>query len=283
MKITDSQVHIWQREDPHNPWPKTGYVPEWAYTPFTAEDLVAAMDVAGVSRAFLVPPAFDGGRNEYSIEAAERFRGRFAVMGRLQLSDPRAAERMEEWKQQKHGHGMRFAFFLPEQQAQLTSGAIDWLWPLAQRLDIPLMIYPAQQVLPHLAAIAQRYPSLKITVDHLAIGHTEHDRDDAAFPHMEQLLRLANLPNVAVKASALPEFSTHGFPYANLLPYVRRIVDAFGPERVFWGSDLTRLVCSYDEAVKMFTDHMPWLNEGERRLVMGDAVCRWHGWEPDSP
>ena len=54
------------------PWPKGGYVPQWAFSPFGAEDLVSAMDQAGVTRAFLIPPAFDGGRNDYSLEAAER-------------------------------------------------------------------------------------------------------------------------------------------------------------------------------------------------------------------
>ena len=280
MKITDSQVHIWQPEQPDRPWPKTGWVPDWAFTPFSAEDLIAEMDAAGVTRAFLVPPAFEGGRNEYSLEAAERYKGRFAVMGRLQLSDPSAAEHLEAWKEVAHGYGMRFAFFLPEQVAQLASGSVDWLWPLAQRLDIPLMIYPAQHLLKDLGDIANRYSSLKITIDHMAVGHTEHDRDDAAFPHMEQLLGLARLPNVAVKASALPEFSTQGYPFSNLHAYVRRAIDAFGPERVFWGTDLTRLNCSYEQAVKMFTEHMSWLNERELRLVMDEAVRHWHGWEP---
>jgi L-fuconolactonase len=278
MKLTDSQVHIWQAEQPDRPWPKTGYIPGWASTPFSAEDLLAKMDSAGVTRAFLVPPAFDGGQNGYSLDAAERYAGRFAVMGRLQLSDPSAPERLEQWKEEPHGYGMRFAFFLPEQQAQLANGSIDWLWPLAQRLDIPLMIYPAQHLLKDIGGIASRYPSLKITIDHMAVGHTEHDRDDAAFAHLDQLLDLARLPNVAVKASALPEFSTHGYPYANLLPYVRRTIDAFGTSRVFWGTDLTRLVCTYEEAVTMFTDHMSWLSEHERRLVMDEAVREWHGW-----
>jgi L-fuconolactonase len=279
MQITDSQVHIWQAAHAEKPWPKTGYVPDWAFTPFTAEDLVSQMDAAGVSRAFLVPPAFNGGQNDYSLDAAARYEGRFGVVGRLQLADPLAPAHLEEWKEKPHAYGMRFAFFLPEQQAQLVSGAIDWLWPLAQRLEISLMIYPAQHLLKQIGEIAGRYPSLKLTIDHMAIGYTEHDRDDAAFVHLEQLLGLAQFPNVAIKASALPEFSTKGYPFANLLPYVRRTIDAFGPQRVFWGSDLTRLVCPYHQAVTMFTEHMSWLNEGERRLVMDEGVLRWQGWE----
>jgi predicted TIM-barrel fold metal-dependent hydrolase len=280
VKITDSQVHVWEAEQPDRPWPKTGNVPDWALTPYTAEDLIADMDEAGVTRAFLVPPAFDGGRNDYALAAAQRYVGRLAVMGRLQLSDPSAAEHLAAWKEQPHGYGMRFVFFSPEQQAQLTNGTIDWLWPLAQRLEIPLTIYPALDLFKDIGAIANRYSSLKITVDLMAVSPAPHDRDEAAFRHLEQLLNLAPLPNVAVKASALPEASTGAHPYSNLHPYIRRTVDAFGPERVFWGTDITRLDCSYEQAITMFTEHMTWLNERELRLIMDEAVRRWHGWEP---
>jgi hypothetical protein len=52
---------------------------------------------------------------------------------------------------------------------------------------------------------------------------------------------LARLPNVAVKASALPAYSSHDYPYYNLHPYLRRVFDAFGPRRMFWGTVLAGL------------------------------------------
>jgi predicted TIM-barrel fold metal-dependent hydrolase len=281
MEITDSQVHIWEPEAPERPWPTGGYVPDWAFTPFGAEDLLAEMDAAGVTRAFLIPPAFDGGRNDYSLAAAERFSGRFGVIGRLSLTDPTAREQIQKWPGEKHGYGLRFAFFLPEQKALLADGSIDWLWPEAQRLGIPLMIYPAQDLLGYFGNIANKFDGLRITLDHMAVGHTEQDRDDAAFPHMKALTALAALPNVAVKASALPEFSTHPYPHANLHPYLRQTIDAFGPERVFWGTDLTRLTCTYRETVTMFTEEMRWLNDDELELIMDRAVRDWHGWTLD--
>jgi predicted TIM-barrel fold metal-dependent hydrolase len=281
MNITDSQVHIWQAETPDRPWPKGGYVPQWAFNPFGAESLITAMDDAGVTRALLIPPAFDGGRNDYSLDAAERFPGRFGVIGRLSLDSPDAVGMMRAWATQKHAYGLRFAFFLPEQKAMLEDGRINWLWRLAQQLDIPLMIYPTQDLLEYFGKVANTHDGLRLTIDHLAVGHTDADKNDAAFHHMEALNALAVLPNVAVKASATSERSTHAFPFLNIQPHIRRVIDAFGPDRVFWGSDLTQLSCTYREAVSMFTEHMTWLNAEELELVMDRGVRAWFGWDMD--
>ncbi len=54
------------------------------------------------------------------------------------------------------------------------------------------------------------------------------------------------------------------------------LIDAFGHERVFWGSDLSRLGCSYREAVEMMREVVP--DDGVRRLMMGEALSHWIGW-----
>jgi L-fuconolactonase len=280
MFVTDSQVHIWEPERPERPWPSGGFIPAWASTPVSAESLIDQMDEANVARAFLVPPAFDGGRNDYCLDSAARFPDRFVVMGRIPLDGPDGPEMMEAFAEEQHGAGLRFSFFMPEHRALLEAGHADWMWPLAEKLNLPLMVYPAADLVDYIGSIAQQHDSLRITIDHMALGHTADERDDYAFRNLENLLALATLPNVAVKVSALPEYSTQPYPYRNLHPYVRQTVDAFGPERVFWGTDLMRLPCTYREAVTMFTDEMQWLDAEELDLVMGRAACDWHGWKP---
>jgi hypothetical protein len=62
-------------------------------------------------------------------------------------------------------------------------------------------------------------------------------------------------------------------------PHIRRVVDTFGPSRVFWGTDLTRLPCTYRQAVTLFTEELG-LSAAEKALVMGEGVCDWLGWRP---
>ena len=103
--------------------------------------------------------------------------------------------------------------------------------------------------------------------------------DDAAFANLGEMLALAKYPNVAVKLSGAPSYSSEPYPYRNIHKYIRQIVDAFGPQRCFWGTDITRMPCSYRQCVTMFTEELPWLQGRDKELVMGDAICDWLGWK----
>ena len=45
---------------------------------------------------------------------------------------------------------------------------------------------------------------------------------------------------------------------------------------MFWGTDITRMPCSWRQCVTMFTEELPWLSGRDQELVMGRAVCDWH-------
>src|SRR5262245_39343016 len=83
--IVDSQVHLWKAESPDWPW-IPGMKPQMP-EPFSIEKLVPLMDEAGVDRVVIVPPSWPGDRNDYALEAAQRYPARFAVMGRIPLKD----------------------------------------------------------------------------------------------------------------------------------------------------------------------------------------------------
>jgi hypothetical protein len=62
-------------------------------------------------------------------------------------------------------------------------------------------------------------------------------------------------------------------------PYLRQIDDAFGPERMFWGMDITCMPCSWRQCVTLFPEELPWLTEHDKELLMGRALCQWIGWQ----
>ncbi len=103
--------------------------------------------------------------------------------------------------------------------------------------------------------------------------------DDAAFADLPAMLVLAKHSNVAVKMSGAPSYSSQPYPYKNIHGYLRQIFEAFGPERSFWGTDITRMPCSYRQCVTMFTEELPWLKGRDLERVMGGAVVDWLGWK----
>ena len=68
MRIVDSQVHIWGANTPERPWPARAHA--HGDEPLGAEQLLPAMDAAGVERVILVPPSWEGDRNDLAIAAA---------------------------------------------------------------------------------------------------------------------------------------------------------------------------------------------------------------------
>ena len=65
MKVIDAQVHVWGADTPARPWPGGGNPKPHRAEPWTAAELVAAMDAAGVDAAVIVPPT---AQNQGAIE-----------------------------------------------------------------------------------------------------------------------------------------------------------------------------------------------------------------------
>ena len=65
------------------------------------------------------------------------------------------------------------------------------------------------------------------------------------------------------------------YPYRNIHKYTQQIVETFGPQRSFWGTDITRMPRSWRQCATMFAEKMPWLKGRDLELVMGRALCDW--------
>ena len=268
MLIVDAQVHIWANSTPTNPAHRQ-------ISTYSADDLLKEMDEAGVDAAVIHPPGWDPNSDELAIEAAGQHPNRLSVLGKFPLDRSESRSLIDGWKQQPGMLGLRFTFLQPHQQAWPTDGTMDWLWSAAERAGLPVGL-AAANFLPVVGQVAERHPALRLIVDHM--GRPSGKKDDAAFATLPELLALAKYPNVAVKATGAPSYSSAPYPYSNIHDYLRQIYDAFGPERVFWGTDITRMPCSWRQCVTLFTEELPWLSESDKDLIMGRALCAWLDW-----
>ena len=275
MQIIDSQVHIWAAETSDKPWDRVDAAKPHRPEPLGHDELLREMDGAGVARAVLVPPTWEADRNDTSLEAARLYPDRFAVMGRLTLDAPESRDRMAAWKEQPGMLGIRLTFHRGRYRTWLEDDTIDWFWEAAERHDVPVMAL-APHALPRLAEVAARHPGLRLCIDHMGLNSSLIGKPLA--PIVDGVVKLAALPNVAVKASALPCYSTESYPYPSLHPQIRRVVDAFGPRRVFWGTDLSHLPCPYRQALTLFTEELDNLTADEKEWILGRALAEWLDW-----
>ena len=100
---------------------------------------------------------------------------------------------------------------------------------------------------------ARTYPRVPVLIDHLAepqLGTPEE---------YEDVLALAAFDHVHMKLSGLGHFAKEAPLYEEALPLTRRVTDAFGPERIVWGSGSPQIIDT----------HLAHLSEAERDQVRG--------------
>lgn len=270
--IIDSQIHVWKAATPDRPWPSDAIAPQRA-VPLEVPEVRELMDEAGVSGALLLGPTWEGSRNDYTLATAAADPERFGAICRYATGDPAEVEKLAHWRQTTGMYGIRMSLNRGDVEGAVAAAAASGFWDAAQRFEIPLSVYaPGRYAL--YERLARKYPGLKITVDHAAVESADVALVDAIRP----LLALAKYPGIAVKASALPCFVQEEYPFPSISETIYRLVEAFGADRVFFGSDLSRLPIPYPQLVKVFTHHTPRLDDGERAAVLGGALTSWIGW-----
>jgi predicted TIM-barrel fold metal-dependent hydrolase len=266
MPIIDAQVHIWRQGET---------LPPHRATPYLADEVIRDMDAAGIDAALVHPPSWDPTSNELARDAVAAYPDRFAILGSIHPDEPGARDRFDELRAWPGMLGFRFALLRPHQRTWLTDGTMEWVWKAADEAGLPVALL-ASDNLPLVGRVAERYPSLKLIVDHLGALHRK--KGDEAFSTLGDLVALARYPNVAVKATGGPSYATDAYPFASLHAPYRAIIDAFGPRRVFWGTDITKMPCSWAQCVTHVTD-IPWLSQEDKDLIMGQALLDWLGWK----
>lgn len=116
-----------------------------------------------------------------------------------------------------------------------------------------------------LGDLAGRLPELAILVHHM--GMPSSDADAAS------LLALSDRPNIGVKISGFNynSSSSWNYPYADSQAWFRRIADAYGASRLYWGSDspASRDQLTYQQSIEVVREHADFLSPHELDAVLG--------------
>jgi len=275
MEIVDSQVHIWGPDTPERPWRAAAHAQR--DTPVTAEEVLGWMDEGGISAAIIVPPSWEGDRNDLALAAARKYPGRFAVMGRVDPDSPALRERLPNWRGEPGMLGLRLALHTRELRQPFVEGRYDWMWEETERHAIPVMVLIHHPYMHMIDAIAAKHPRQRFVIDHLGLVNGE--KDALAFRGLDNLLALGKRANVAVKSSALRCYTDEKYPYPGLQAYLKRVHDAFGARRMFWGTDQSRSPIGYRQGIELFTRHTPFLREDDLEWIMGRGVREWLDWK----
>jgi predicted TIM-barrel fold metal-dependent hydrolase len=97
---------------------------------------------------------------------------------------------------------------------------------------------------------------------------------------IDQSVALAKYPNVSVKLSAATAFSSEPYPFRDVTPHIRRLFDAYGARRCYWGTDMTNSFAkaTYRQRITHFTEELDFLSEDDKDWIMGRAIVTRLGW-----
>jgi predicted TIM-barrel fold metal-dependent hydrolase len=274
--IVDAQIHLWKAESEDWKW-VPGLQPQLP-VPFTIERAIAMMDEAGVDRAVVVPPSWPGDRNDYALEAVKRYPTRFRVMGKVPLQDPKSLDLLPKWREQPGMVGLRVIFNNAQTIPWLTDGTADRFWPAAEKAGLPVMCFAPGRT-SALGKVAERHPQLNLILDHMGVTGAML-KDNKVGEAIAETAALAKYPNVSVKVSASPGISRQPYPFRDVTDHVKRVFDAYGPQRSYWGTDLTNSYAkaSYRQRISHFTEELSFLTESDKDLVMGRAIVERLKW-----
>lgn len=273
MRI-DAHQHFWMIARREGAWPP----PELGvlHRDFLPTDLAPLLAKHGIDATVLVQSEASLADTEFMLELAARNDFIKAVVGWVDFSAADAAAQIARLAAYPVLRGLRpMLQDLPDDDwicRPALEPAIDAL--LAHRLRFDALVYPRQ--LPPLLAFARRHPALPIVIDHAAKPAIAAG---TLYPWRDDIAALAALPNVVCKLSGLVTEAGPRWQIEDLRPYVRHLLDVFGPARLIWGSDwpVLTLASGYDRWVETCDVLINDLAEPDRRAILGDNARRFYG------
>jgi len=130
-----------------------------------------------------------------------------------------------------------------------------------------------------LGPIAEQHPQLTLILDHMGVTASML-KDNKVEEAIGQTVALARYPNVSVKLSASPSISREPYPFRDVAVHIKRVFDAYGPQRSYWGTDMTNSYAkaSYRQRISHFTEELSFLSESDKDWVMGRAIVARLNW-----
>jgi len=273
----DAHHHLWDPGRRAYPWMDESVAA--IRRPFGVEDLDAAAGPQGFGRTVVVQAVSSVEETEELMAVAAASDRVAGVVGWVDLAGPEVAGAIAALRDRPGGQalvGIRHQVHdEPDPDWLLRDQVTDGLAAVADAgLAYDLLV--RERELPAARAVAQRLPQLTLVVDHLAKPRI---REGVTDPWAGELAALARQPNVACKVSGLvTEADWNAWTPTQLVPYVRHAVEAFGPERLLFGSDwpVCLLAAGYGEVVAATAEALDraGLAPAEREAVFGANARR---------
>jgi len=230
------------------------------------ESLLFHMEQTGVDKGVLIQHMgnYD---NAYHADCLKRYPGRFASAMLVEEEDD--GTHMRRWAEL----GLSGIRLRPAARALNSDQLVQWRTAAELGLVVSSLCRPAELLSDEFAEVLATFPDLQIVIEHLGgIGHGAQP----PYAEFKQLLKLAERPNLYIKLPGFGEFCDLPHPFSSIPPFAQMAIEAFGPERVMWGSDFPPVSSreGYDNALRFPMEYLADLSREEREWIFGRTALK---------
>ncbi len=278
MKI-DAHQHFWQLARGDYDWmPDDIAVLNRTYGP---RDLAPHLARHGIDGTVLVQAAASVQETEYLLGLADATPWIKGVVGWINFEDPAQRVQLERFAAHPKFCGVRpMIQDIPDVDWMLRDD-VQWAYAALTDLDLTFDALGFPQHIANVLTLARRYPDLRMVYDHCMKPQIRDQQAgrDAFADWADGMTRLARETAGCVKFSALVTEVADGWDAEDVRPFAHHVLDAFGADRVMWGSDwpVCRLRAEYDAWHGLAQDLTAHLSDVERAQIFGGTAARFYG------
>ena len=283
LGYVDSHSHLWSPE--RGRYPLRDGAQEDSVKPkgFTPGEFFSHARREGVTRMVVVGhTGYFGYDARYLLEVAKARPGEIAVQAYLDHTDANVVARMAELKEQGV-KAFRLRLIDPWQSAFPDSHPIFKAYEFAARQRLVICPLTNPDWLPELGRLSERHPATAVAIDHFARIGVDGFGKSPAVPgtvkeeDVASLVRLADYPMMHVKLSAFYALGKRTAPYDDMIPFIKTLLAAYGPERLMWGSDCPYQLApghTYSASIGLIRDRLDGISEEGREWLLRKTAER---------
>lgn len=280
--VFDAHVHIWTPDTKKYPLAPGFYPKDFGKIPsITAEELMAHAKPQGVTVINLVQMTWYGLDHTYILDVIRKYPGKFVGTGIVPaFSDATLAS--PDLTMIELAKGGILAFRLLGRRNAWGSSpqwmehpGYEKMFKAAASHNLALSFLMGPDDLPEVDRMCTKHPDAPVIIDHICrIGVSGKIEE----PSVHALCAMAKHKKVMVKIGAFYALGAKKAPYTDLLPLIKRVVSAFGPERCMWESDSPFQIQqphTYAASVALIRDRADFLSASDKRKILFETANRF--------
>lgn len=268
----DSHQHFWKLARGDYAWLR----PDMPIArDFMPDDLRPILAEHNIAKTILVQAAPTDAETAFLLKVARETEFVAGVVGWVDMTAIDAPERLADLACNPWLIGIRPMVQDIADENWLARQDLDAAFQALIELDLRFDALVKPRHLPALLDVIERYPQLRIVVDH---GAKPEIAAGNFASWARAMTEIADHRSVVCKLSGLVTEAAADWNADALAPYIDHLLDRFGPERLMFGSDwpVVTLRCSYGTWLDVVERRLAGLRPAERAAIMAGTAHRFY-------